>query len=147
MEEIKAELERIREAAVARLQEFHRTVTPEELRARVGDATCSVLISDGDFTICYATPPAERLFGYESQQLEGQSINVLVPERFREVHLEHLKRYAESPERRDMSERPGLLGIDSHGNEFQARIQLVPVYWHGAKYFMAEIFPVKAAAE
>jgi len=141
-DELKKQIDQLKADSLAALKNFHHNVSPEELRARVGDTTCSVLINE-DFVICYATPPLEKLFDYESQQLEGQHINVLLPARFHMSHLRHLPTYADHPERRDMSHRPELRGITSKGVEFGARIQLAPVFWHGATYFMAEVFEVK----
>ena len=37
----------------------------------------------------------ERMFGYHREELLGQPIEVLVPERFRDAHVKHRDRYFE----------------------------------------------------
>ncbi len=47
-----------------------------------------------DGTVVLANAQTERLFGYERGDLLGQPVELLVPERFRDVHPEHRRRYA-----------------------------------------------------
>lgn len=137
------EFDKIKAAALAAIQRFHSQVSAEELQAKVGNATCSVLLN-AEFVICYATPPLERLFGYESEQLEGQHINVLVPEDRREVHLVRLSHYAADPQRREMNHRTTLPALHRTGRVFAVKIELSPVYFHGLPYFMGQVFESSA---
>lgn len=142
-EELKKQIDELKADARDAIKRFHVAVTPEELRARLADTHCSVLVNE-EFTIFYATPPFEKLFGYESEQLEGEHINILVPAAKRAAHAEqHLPQYAEHPERKSMTERPELRAVHQTGREFPVRIELAPLYWHGVKYFVAQVFEVK----
>ena len=55
----------------------------EQLIEALGDA---VVVSDGDGTIRLWNSAAERLFGFSSAQAIGKTLDLIVPERFRERH-------------------------------------------------------------
>jgi PAS domain S-box-containing protein len=55
----------------------------EQLIEALGDA---VVVSDGDGTIRLWNCAAERLFGFSSAQAIGKTLDLIVPERFRERH-------------------------------------------------------------
>ena len=52
-----------------------------------------VVVSDAHGTIVFANQSAEQLTGYRRAELVGRAIDVLVPERFRNVHRRHRSRY------------------------------------------------------
>jgi PAS domain S-box-containing protein len=67
---------------------------------------------------------AAATFGYEPEELIGQHVNVLVPERYREAHLEHQRHYLAHPERRKMGEHLATLALRKDGSEFPVVITL-----------------------
>jgi PAS domain-containing protein len=52
----------------------------------------------------------ETLFGYSHEELVGQSLEVLLPERFHAIHSLHCERYAASPRTRPMGAGLELYG-------------------------------------
>ncbi len=71
---------------------------------------------------------AELLFGYAREELLGQEVDVLVPERFRGQHPSHRQRYTGDPRRRPMGTGVELSGRRKDGSEFPAEISLAPVH-------------------
>ncbi|BBA37481.1 PAS/PAC sensor hybrid histidine kinase [Methylocaldum marinum] len=69
----------------------------------------------------------ERLFGYEREELQGQLVEILLPERFRAIHSEHRRRYHAAPYRLKMSRRPDLYGQRRDGTEFPVDVHLAPI--------------------
>ena len=67
----------------------------------------AVVIVRQDGTIMHINTQTERLFGYARDELIGQAVEVLLPERFRRRHHEHLTRYVAAP-----SPRPMGTGLD-----------------------------------
>ncbi len=70
---------------------------------------------------------AEKIFGYARNQLVGQPIENLVPERIRQQHGTHRKNYHASPGRRPMGQGMELQARRQDGSEFPVEIALTPV--------------------
>jgi PAS domain-containing protein len=57
-----------------------------------------VVIADAAGTIVYSNRFLERMFGYEHGQLLGQSVEMLLPAEFRELHTRHRMNYTAAPD-------------------------------------------------
>lgn len=99
--------------------------TFEQLFEAAPDA---VIVVDADGKIVLANAHAEELFGYRRSELLGQTIELLVPQRFRAAHIGQRNAYAEQPRKRPMG-HPGfdLRGLRKDGSEFPAEIALGPL--------------------
>ncbi|HLG21798.1 MAG TPA: PAS domain S-box protein [Candidatus Manganitrophaceae bacterium] len=96
--------------------------------ALLESAPDAIVIIDGDRRISLVNAQAETLFGYPRQELAGQPIEVLVPERFRETHADHCARYISKPIIRPMGGGGSdFSGRRKDGSEFPAEISLSPM--------------------
>lgn len=81
-------------------------------------------------TINSATKTLERMFGYKIPgDLEGRSVDVLVPDAAKEGHAEHRQAFAANPEPRLMGRRMphgALSGRRKDGSVFPVEIMLLP---------------------
>lgn len=77
--------------------------------------------------IALVNAQTERLFGYTREELLGQSIDMLVPARFRRGHPELRDSFNEQPIARPMGAGRELFGRRSDGSEFRIEIGLNPV--------------------
>jgi PAS domain S-box-containing protein len=66
----------------------------------------------------------EALFGYPREELLGQAVEALIPERFHEAHPDHRSGYFEEPRTRTMGAGVELYGVRKDGTEFSAEISL-----------------------
>jgi PAS domain S-box-containing protein len=78
--------------------------------------------ADGRITMVNAQ--VERLFGYRRQELEGQPVELLVPDAARAVHPQHRAGYAADPRHRPMGAGMQLAGRRRDGSTFPAEIYL-----------------------
>ncbi|BCJ89994.1 hypothetical protein IZ6_07290 [Terrihabitans soli] len=88
-------------------------VTPAELGlAIIGSASDAVVASDRAGNIILWNPGAERIFGFTEEEALGQSLDIIIPEPFRERHWEGYHQTAASGQSRygagDMLAVPGL---------------------------------------
>lgn len=68
---------------------------------------------------------AEKVFGYKPNEVIGQPLDQLLPERFLHVHREHIQRFEQSPEAsRLMGQRREVAGRRKNGVEFQAEASI-----------------------
>ncbi len=86
----------------------------------------AIVIVDGSGRIRLVNAEAERLFGYQREELLGQPVEMLLPERFREFHQGHRDRYAAAPQPRPMGIGLELYGRRKDGSEFPTEISLSP---------------------
>ena len=85
-----------------------------------------VLVSaTGD--IVHGNAGVEELFGYGRDELLGRPIGVLIPDRFRTRHAEHLTSYLAAPLTRRMGNGMELIGLRADGTEFPIDVALSPL--------------------
>jgi PAS domain S-box-containing protein len=87
----------------------------------------AIIASDRKGSITEVNARVESMFGYARGELVGQSIEILVPERFRHAHPAHRNGYTSAARVRPMGAGLELYGRRRDGSEFPADIMLGPV--------------------
>jgi sigma-B regulation protein RsbU (phosphoserine phosphatase) len=95
-----------------------------EFDALINTTPLAVVITDGEGIIEVVNAKAEVMFGYESRELLGKTIEVLMPEGLRENHLKHRADYIAKPFTRLMGIGVDLIGRRKGGEEFPVEIGL-----------------------
>src|SRR5919206_4847892 len=67
---------------------------------------------------------AERIFGYSAEEVIGQPVTVIMPERYRELCVAGLHRYLQTGEARVVGGTTELVGLREDGNEFPMELSL-----------------------
>ena len=97
----------------------------------------ALIVVDVQGAILFANATARALFGYSREQMLGQPIDMLVPDRFRFRHGAHVTGYLHDPTAREMGARiTDLFARRADGTEFPAGIRLAPIH-DGEKTFIA----------
>ena len=96
-------------------------------RTMLETAPDAMIIVDERGRIAIVNRQAEDMFGYTRAELLGHEVEMLLPERTRENHLEHRGGYLASPELRPMGPGLDLFGRRKDGTEFPVEISLSPV--------------------
>lgn len=94
------------------------------IRALFESATEAMLAIDRGGQIVLANPQAEAMFGYEREELEGQRLEVLIPDRIRHVHEQYRAQYFAQPRPRAMGIGLTLAGRRKDGSEFPVEVGL-----------------------
>ncbi len=80
---------------------------------------------------------AEKIFGYQATEIMGQSLDILLPQAFRQVHRHHIKQFAELPEKsRQMTDRnSNVYGRHKDGHEFPAEASVAKLQTKAGMFF------------
>ena len=105
-----------------------RDETEDIFRSVLEIAPNGILAVDKRGNIVLANSEAGRLFGYPREELLGSSIEMLVPERFREDHPGKRKDFGRNPTLRPMGSGLDLYGRRKDGGEFPVEISLSHLY-------------------
>lgn len=99
----------------------------ERLRMLFEFSPDAMITSNSDGIITQVNTQVEKFFGYQRAELLGQSVDLLVPERFRASHPAHRRDYNAHPRTRQMGAGLELLGKRKDGTEFPIDIMLAPI--------------------
>ena len=85
----------------------------------------AILSVDGNQRIVLFNQGAEKVFGYNHEEVVGKSLDLLLPQRFAVVHRAHLDAFARSPDiARTMGQRREVFGMRKDGREFPAEASI-----------------------
>jgi PAS domain S-box-containing protein len=87
----------------------------------------AMVLVDAEGKIVRVNAQAETVFGYRREELVGQHLEILVPDRFRDRHLAHRSGYFAEPQARPMGLGLELYGRRRDGSEFPVEISLGPL--------------------
>ena len=98
---------------------------------------CIITINQRERIVLF-NKAAQELFGYHEDEILGESLEMLIPSRFRDHHSDHIDRFALSPIRsRQMEERGRVLGLHKDGTEFPVEIAISKIHVGGLVEFTA----------
>ena len=87
----------------------------------------ALIVIDDRGVIRFANDTTAEVFGYAPERLLGQTVEMLVPERFRSRHARHVSGFVREPRSREMGTRiADLYALRADGSEFAAGIRLAP---------------------
>ncbi|RJQ09333.1 MAG: PAS domain S-box protein [Dehalococcoidia bacterium] len=96
----------------------------EIFRVIVEDAPDGILLVDLAGRVVFANRQVTELFGYASEEIHGQRVEILIPENKRAMHIIHREIYQEHPETRPMGSGLDLAGRRRDGSTFPVEISL-----------------------
>lgn len=99
----------------------------ERFHIAVEAAPSGMIMIDEEGRIVLVNAHAERLFGYSREELIGQPLDMLVPERLRARHLAFRTGYVHEPSARPMGAGRYLLALRKDGSEVPVEIGLSPI--------------------
>ncbi|WP_126661789.1 PAS domain-containing sensor histidine kinase [Haloterrigena salifodinae] len=107
----------------------------EQYRAITEAASDVIVTIDGESTIRTINPAVETVFGYEPDDLVGESLTTLMPDRLVDRHREVLTRYLEGGGQTLDWEYVELPGVRADGTEIPLAVSFSEVEYEGERYF------------
>jgi PAS domain S-box-containing protein len=117
-----------REAAEQQRLLHEAEAATAQFRGLLESAPDAIIIVDDGGHIRIVNRQTEVLFGHARDELIGQPIEVLLPERFRQGHVHERREYASAPHTRPMGVGLELFGRRKDGSEFPVEISLSPMH-------------------
>jgi PAS domain S-box-containing protein len=97
----------------------------QQLAGMLAITSEAIITTDEKHRVVLFNRGAEAIFGYTAEEAVGMPVDLLVPDRFREAHREHVRRFATEPvSARHMGERAGIHGLRKDGTEFPAEASI-----------------------
>lgn len=101
---------------------------PQRIKLLLDSSPTAVFLVEQTGTISYSNHLAERIFGYQKNELIGKPVEILVPDRHRVRHVEQRNHYLADPVMRAMGILQNLVGLRKNGEEFPIDVGLNPVW-------------------
>ncbi|MFG0332994.1 MAG: PAS domain-containing protein, partial [Maioricimonas sp. JB049] len=106
------------ESGVQELDELSRLI--------VNGTSTGILAVDGDGRILFSNPHVQETFGYTAEELEGEKVEILLPERLRKMHAEMREAWQANPSVRPTGSGMTLSGRRKDGSEMPVDVALKP---------------------
>ena len=98
----------------------------------------AIIAVDQHQNIILFNPSAERMFGLKAEEVVGQSLMRLLPERFRGAHQAHVQKFKKSDSgSRTMGPQLGIVGLRADGTEFPIESTISQTMINGEKQMTA----------
>ncbi|MGA9326630.1 MAG: ATP-binding protein [Salegentibacter sp.] len=110
-------------------------------------ASEGIIVVNATQQIIAANSAAERMFGYIPGELEGQQLEVLIPQRYHSQHGQHFEHFLEHSESRSMGHGRDLYGVKKNGQNFPVEAGLNPFTIEGEDYVMSLIIDITVRQE
>ncbi|WP_091267928.1 PAS domain-containing sensor histidine kinase [Gillisia sp. Hel1_33_143] len=110
-------------------------------------ASEGIIVVDSSQTITAANTAAGVMFGYEAQELIGESLNILIPTNYHSKHSHHFSNFLEHSEKRQMGHGRDLYGQRKDGSTFPVEAGLNPFKIDGKDFVMSLIIDITVRKE
>lgn len=121
---------------------FSRTADDQIFAKIVESASNAIVLVNRKGEIALLNVQTEKLFGYTREELIGQPIEILVPQRFRAGHPVYRTNFFANPSTRSMGTGRDLYGLHKDGHEFPIEIGLNPIQIEANVCVLASIIDI-----
>ena len=114
----------------------------ERFRIAVESSPNGMLMVDREGRLVLVNREIERMFGWSREELLGQPVERLVPERFRAPHPAQREAFFSAPHVRAMGVGRELFGVRKDGSEFPVEIGLNPIQTEEGLFVLGSVLDI-----
>ena len=96
----------------------------EHLTSLFENATEGIVLTDGRGNIMLVNPAAEKMFNYESGEITGEPIEILIPDQLKPHHHQLRTGFYQQPSNRSMGQNRDLYGKRKDGSAIPVEVSL-----------------------
>ncbi|ANH80839.1 hypothetical protein A8C56_07460 [Niabella ginsenosidivorans] len=111
------------------------------------NATMGIMVANERGIIVLTNPFLLKQFGYREEELLGQRIEKLIPQRFHQRHVRHVEHFNEHPKNRPMGMGMDLYAARKDGSEFPVEVSLGNYETDNGKYVIAFLSDISKRKE
>jgi len=120
-----------------KLAEIAIRTSESTIRSLLDSSTQSVVAVSPNGKIVLVNGNTQTMFGYTREELQGQAIEILIPDGFRAKHAVHHKGYFANPQNRPMGRGLDLEGLRKDGTTFPLEVSLSAIETTAGKLAVA----------
>lgn len=136
----------IDEITALKQKELAHAAAEHKFRTIVESAPDALVIVDGDGKVVMLNSRAETVFGYTRDEIVGNPVEILMPERFRQNHPAKRQGFTKNPHSRQMGNLI-LSGLRKDGHEFPTDVSLSPMHTNEGILIAAAFRDITAQVE
>jgi len=111
-------------------------------RILLDSAAQGIILSDIHGRISLINTQVEKTFGYNRDELTGQTIEKIIPSFYRDKHVRHRNDYILNPSTKKMAAERSVNALCKDGSELPVEISLTPVEMYDGLYILAFILDI-----
>jgi PAS domain S-box-containing protein len=118
-----------------RREEFARRLSDEKYRVVVETADDAIVSINESGSILFVNPATTKIFGYDSTELVGKPVTMLMPKFMHKMHESGFRQSLEGTERPRNWQGIEVAGLNKNGQEFPVEISLGELHQSGYRMF------------
>jgi PAS domain S-box-containing protein len=124
---------------------MHKRLPPDLFAGLLAISADAVIAVDDEQRIVFFNEGAQRIFGWNAEDVGGQPLEMLLPERYRAAHRGHVHGFGAAHGRaRLMGERQQICGLRRNGDEFPCEAAIQRIEVDGKNIFAAVLRDITA---
>jgi PAS domain S-box-containing protein len=136
------------ETALATVKEETLRISEARVASIIASAMDAIITVDQHQRIVVFNRAAERIFGCSADEGIGQALDRFIPERFRNLHRQHIATFGHTGVTGRSMSRPGILyGLRASGEEFPIEATISQIESDGQKFYTVILRDVTERAQ